>query len=88
CPAIQTGDPADPEGLKDCGEQLGKKAPLYGTKLAVDDIVAVMAALQIEDVDYYGDSYGTYVGQVFAAYHPDRLRSIILDSAYPVRAPD
>jgi len=88
CHAIQTGDPVDPEGLKDCGQQLGKKAPLYGTKLAVDDIVAVMDAMQIDQVDYYGDSYGTYVGQVFAAWHPERLRSIILDSAYPVRAPD
>ena len=88
CHAIQTGDPVDPEGLKDCGQQLGKKAPLYGTKLAVDDIVAVMDAMLIDQVDYYGDSYGTYVGQVFAAWHPDRLRSIILDSAYPVRAPD
>jgi pimeloyl-ACP methyl ester carboxylesterase len=88
CHAIQTGDPVDPKGLKACGEQLGNKAPLYGTKLAVDDIVAVMDAMQIDQVDYYGDSYGTYVGQVFAAWHPDRLRSIILDSAYPVRAPD
>jgi pimeloyl-ACP methyl ester carboxylesterase len=88
CPAIQTGDPVDPAGLKACGQQLGNQAPLYGTKLAVDDIVAVMDALQIDQVDYYGDSYGTYVGQVFAAWHPERLRSIILDSAYPVRAPD
>lgn len=88
CPEIQTGNPVDPESLKDCGEQLGRRAPLYGTKLAVDDIVAVMDALGIADVDYYGDSYGTYVGQVFAAYHPHRMRSIILDSAYPVRAPD
>ena len=87
CPTIQTGS-VDPEDLKACGQQLGDKAPLYGTKLAVDDIVAVMDAMQIDQVDYYGDSYGTYVGQVFAAWHPDRLRSIILDSAYPVRAPD
>ena len=88
CPGIQTGDPADPDNLEACGQQLGRKAPLYGTKLAVDDIVAVMDAMEIDAVDYYGDSYGTYVGQVFAAYHPDRLRSIILDSAYPVRPPD
>ena len=86
--AIQTGHPVDPEGLKDCGQQLDKEPPLYGTKLAVDDIVAVMDAMLIDQVDYYGDSYGTYVGQVFAAWHPDRLRSIILDSAYPVRAPN
>ena len=88
CPGIQTGDPADPDNLKACGDKLGAKAPLYGTKLAVDDMVAVMDAMQIDDADYYGDSYGTYVGQVFAVYHPDRLRSIILDSAYPVRAAD
>jgi hypothetical protein len=37
CPAIQTGDPVDPKGLKACGQQLGKTAPLYGTKLAVTD---------------------------------------------------
>jgi pimeloyl-ACP methyl ester carboxylesterase len=88
CPGIQNEDPSDPELLKECGQQLGRKAPLYGTKLAVQDIVAVMDALGIPEVDYYGDSYGTYVGQVFAAFFPNRLRSIILDSAYPVRAPD
>jgi pimeloyl-ACP methyl ester carboxylesterase len=88
CPGIQNEDPSDPQLLKDCGQQLGRKAPLYGTKLAVQDIVAVMDALQVPEVDYYGDSYGTYVGQVFAAFFPTRLRSIILDSAYPVRAPD
>ena len=55
-------------------------------RMTVGDIVAVLDALQISEVDYYGDSYGTYVGQVFAARYPNRLRSIILDSAYPVRA--
>jgi pimeloyl-ACP methyl ester carboxylesterase len=88
CPALQTGDPNDPANLKACAQQLGPKASLYGTHLAVDDIVAVMDALDVSDVDYYGDSYGTYVGQVFAAWHPGRLRSIILDSAYPARPPD
>ena len=88
CPEIQTGDPNDPAGLKACAKQLGPKAWLYGTTLAVGDIVAVLDALQISEVDFYGDSYGTYVGQVFAARYPERLRSIILDSAYPVRAPD
>ncbi|HEY7641849.1 MAG TPA: alpha/beta hydrolase [Steroidobacteraceae bacterium] len=88
CREIQTGDPNDPAGLKACAEQLGAKAYLYGTHLAVDDIAAVLDALQIDEVDFYGDSYGTYVGQTFAAWHPERLRSLILDSAYPVRPPD
>jgi len=88
CPGIQRGDPNDPAALKACGKKLGRKAPLYRTELAVADIVAVLDALQISEVDFYGDSYGTYVGQVFAARFPTRLRSIILDSAYPVRPPD
>jgi pimeloyl-ACP methyl ester carboxylesterase len=88
CPAIQRGDPNDPAGIKACGEQLGARTALYRTELAVADIVGVMDALQIPEVDFYGDSYGTYVGQTFAARFPNRLRSIILDSAYPVRPPD
>jgi pimeloyl-ACP methyl ester carboxylesterase len=88
CPELQNSDGVDPAALKACAQQLGPKASLYGTHLAVDDIVAVMDALAIDDVDYYGDSYGTFVGQVFAAWHPRRLRSIILDSAYPARPPD
>jgi len=88
CSAIQNGNPNSPAGIKACGEQLGRRTALYRTELAVADIVGVMDALQIAEVDYYGDSYGTYVGQTFAARYPHRLRSIILDSAYPVRAPD
>ena len=43
---------------------------------------------RINRVDFYGDSYGTYFGQTFAARFPSRVRSVILDSAYPVRPPD
>lgn len=32
--------------------------------------------------DVYGDSYGTYLAQVFALRHPDRTRALILDGAY------
>jgi pimeloyl-ACP methyl ester carboxylesterase len=88
CREIQTGDPRDPAALKTCAEKLGEKAYLFGTRLAVDDIAAVLDALQIDEVDFYGDSYGTFVGQTFAAWHGERLRSLILDSAYPVRPQD
>ena len=88
CPGVQQGDPSDPVAIAACGQQLGAKAALYRTELAVADIVGVMDALQISKVDFYGDSYGTYVGQTFAARYGGRLRSIILDSAYPVRPPD
>ncbi len=35
-------------------------------------------------IDLYGDSYGTYFEQVFAIRHPNLLRSIVLDGAYPL----
>ena len=87
CPEMQTGSLAL-SAAGACARQLGDTAWFYGTDFAASDIVAVMDALGIDDVDFYGDSYGTFVGQVLAGLYPHRLRSIILDSAYPVRPPD
>jgi pimeloyl-ACP methyl ester carboxylesterase len=87
CPELQAGS-AELSAVADCANQLGSAAWLYGTAFASGDLVAVLDALDIDRVDFYGDSYGTFVGQVFAALNPQRVRSIVLDSAYPVRAPD
>ena len=67
-----------------CGAELGDAADLYGTGLAVDDMVAILDALDISKIDYYGDSYGTFFGQVLAARIPERIRAMVLDGAYPV----
>jgi pimeloyl-ACP methyl ester carboxylesterase len=87
CPELQTGSLAL-SAVAACAKQLGSAAWLYRTDHAAGDIVAVLDALDIDDVDFYGDSYGTFFGQVLAGLYPKRLRSIVLDSAYPVRAPD
>ena len=87
CPEMQTGSLALSAATA-CARQLGDTAWFYGTDFAANDIVAVMDALGIDVVDFYGDSYGTFFGQVLAGLYPQRLRSIILDSAYPVRPPD
>ncbi len=87
CPALQLGA-TDLGAVTDCVTQLGAGSWLYGTRFAVGDIIAVLDVLAVQEVDFYGDSYGTFVGQVMAALYPHRLRSIVLDSAYPVRAPD
>ena len=57
---------------------------LYGTALAADDLARVLSAMDIQKVDAYGDSYGTFFVQAFAGRHPDRVRSIVLDGAYQV----
>ncbi len=66
-----------------CGRSLGDRADDYGTALAADDVAAVIARLGLGPVSLYGDSYGTFFTQVFAGRHPDLVRSIVLDSAYP-----
>jgi pimeloyl-ACP methyl ester carboxylesterase len=79
----------------DCGKGLNHrwKAPdgswihasdLFSTGYAVDDTAAVLRALGLPKVDLYGDSYGTWFAQSFITRHPELLRSVVLDSAYPL----
>jgi pimeloyl-ACP methyl ester carboxylesterase len=67
-----------------CGRQLGRTSDLYGTAIAADDMANILTALRIRKVDMYGDSYGSFFVQAFAGRHPERVRSIVLDGAYPV----
>jgi pimeloyl-ACP methyl ester carboxylesterase len=70
--------------IASCAAQLGPNAYYYESSDAADDVAGVMAALGFRQADYYGDSYGTWFGQVLAVRHPGLLRTIVLDSAYPV----
>ncbi len=88
CHALQTAPTWTVSGVAECGQSLGKRAPLYSTAYAVDDLAAILHGLKIDKIDLYGDSYGTYFEQVFAIRHPAALRSIVLDGAYPLDAPD
>jgi pimeloyl-ACP methyl ester carboxylesterase len=66
-----------------CGRKLGDRADDYTTALSADDLAAVVRRLELGRVDVYGDSYGTFFMQVFAGRHPELVRSVVLDSAYP-----
>ena len=83
CPGLQTGLQKGLAATRSCGWQLGDRAWLYSSTYAADDVAAVLQALGTGAVDYYGDSYATFFGQVFATRHPDLVRTIVLDSAYP-----
>lgn len=84
CDPLQHQQVQTVAAVGECGALLGEAADLYGTGLAVEDMVAVLDSLDIGKIDYYGDSYGTFFGQVLAARYPDRLRAVVLDGAYPV----
>jgi len=88
CRELQSADKPTVELIAACGRSLGDSAPLYGAAYAADDLAAILDALHIGRIDLYGDSYGTYFEQVFAVRHPNMLRSIVLDGAYPLNGED
>jgi pimeloyl-ACP methyl ester carboxylesterase len=88
CGELQTAEKWTVELIGACGRSLGDRAPLYSTAYAADDLAAILEALNIRRIDLYGDSYGTYFEQVFAVRHPNTLRSIVLDGAYPLYGAD
>ena len=56
----------------------------YGSGDVADDIDAVRATLGLGKLDLWGDSYGTFLMRVYAARHPEHVRSIVLDGAFPI----
>jgi pimeloyl-ACP methyl ester carboxylesterase len=45
----------------------------------VQDLESLRVALGQQKINYYGFSYGTYLGQVYATLHPDRVGRFVLD---------
>jgi pimeloyl-ACP methyl ester carboxylesterase len=88
CRELQLADKWNVQMNGACGRSLGQSAPLYSTAYAADDLAAILEALRLSRIDLYGDSYGTFFEQVFAVRHPNTLRSIVLDGAYPLNGPD
>jgi pimeloyl-ACP methyl ester carboxylesterase len=67
-----------------CRAVLGARADDYATVAAVDDLDAVLTRLHADDVDMYGESYGTFFAQLFALRHPQHLARLVLDGALPL----
>jgi pimeloyl-ACP methyl ester carboxylesterase len=82
CPALQRGAGNYVDLVAACARQLGDAANAYGSAAASDDLHAILQGLGIPEVDVYGDSYGTYLAQVFALHHPDDVRAMVLDGTF------
>ncbi|GAA3090146.1 pimeloyl-ACP methyl ester carboxylesterase [Kribbella aluminosa] len=46
---------------------------------SVRDMESIRKALGAPQINYYGFSYGTYLGQVYGTLYPDRLRRAVFD---------
>jgi pimeloyl-ACP methyl ester carboxylesterase len=69
------------EGYADaCDAAGGRLLRHMKTTDSVADMEALRRALGEEQINYYGYSYGTYLGQVYATLHPDRVRRMVLDA--------
>jgi pimeloyl-ACP methyl ester carboxylesterase len=54
--------------------------PHMHTADSAHDMDTIRVALGVEHISYYGFSYGTYLGQVYATMFPTHLRRMVLDS--------
>jgi pimeloyl-ACP methyl ester carboxylesterase len=53
--------------------------PYYSTRHAVEDLEAVRAYLDVDEIHLYGESYGTQYVQYYAAAHPEHVAALYLD---------
>ena len=67
---------------QNCVAKLGDTAGLFGTQYVARDIDLLRRALGEQQLTFYGRSFGTYVGTVYASMFPHRVRAMALDGAY------
>jgi len=65
---------------EDCEQKFGWLLPYMTTEDVARDLDSIRAAFGVSQITYYGFSYGTYIGQVYATLFPTRIRRMVLDS--------
>jgi pimeloyl-ACP methyl ester carboxylesterase len=68
---------------KDCAAKNGQLLSHVRTIDTVRDMDAIRAALGESKLNYYGFSYGTFLGQAYATKYPTHLRRMVLDGNVP-----
>jgi pimeloyl-ACP methyl ester carboxylesterase len=72
----------------DCASQPAQQTALLHNLTTIDSALnmdSIRQALGQQQINYYGYSYGTYLGQVYATLFPSRVRRMILDSTVDPR---
>ncbi|MHC0431953.1 alpha/beta hydrolase [Streptomyces sp. O3] len=63
-----------------CGKKYGHLLKYIDTVSSATDMDVIRRALGAEKINYFGYSYGTYLGAVYAKLFPERVRRAVLDS--------
>ncbi|MEV0198645.1 alpha/beta hydrolase [Nonomuraea sp. NPDC050691] len=76
------GDKAVKKYVAACKKDSGKVLPYVGTVNAARDMDRIRAALGDAKLNYFGLSYGTQLGAVYATHFPKNTGRLVLDAAY------
>ncbi|MGW6093105.1 alpha/beta hydrolase [Streptomyces sp. NPDC055157] len=63
-----------------CGAKYPDLLPYMDTVSTARDLDVVRQAIGSPQINYFGYSYGTYLGAVYAKLFPERVRRLVLDS--------
>jgi pimeloyl-ACP methyl ester carboxylesterase len=63
-----------------CGTKNGELLDHVTTRDTANDMEYLRIALGVTTISFYGYSYGTYLGQVYATLYPTRVARMVLDS--------
>jgi len=77
------------DALEECRQRLvddGVDFADYNSAASAADLEDLRVALEYDEWNLYGISYGTRLAQQAMRDHPDGIRSVVLDSAYPADA--
>ncbi len=70
-----------------CQAKAATTAPFIDTVNTARDMDRIRQALGLSKISYYGLSYGTVLGTVYADLFPQRVATMVLDGAVDVNAP-
>ena len=63
---------------KACADNNGPIIEHMRTMDTIQDMDALRAALGVEQINFFGFSYGTFLGQTYSTRYPDRVRRMVL----------
>lgn len=71
-----------------CEERVTRETPglleHVGTASHARDLLEIMEQMGLEKLRYWGFSYGTVLGGVFASMYPDKVERLVSDGEYPI----
>ncbi|MEU4232136.1 alpha/beta hydrolase [Nonomuraea sp. NPDC026600] len=80
-PRSTAAEKAAKEFAATCAKRSGKLLPHVGTVDAARDLDEIRTALGERRLNYFGMSYGTHLGAVYATQHPKTVGRFVLDGA-------